>query len=75
MSKPSLETKEIRNTVDSAQNDIRVAFAMLLYGDVITEQSKIDALYDYLGTAKVQIGSVMNKIRPHTTYYKETDNE
>ena len=73
MPKANVATESVIENIQGAKADMQVAHTIVLFTENLTEQSKIDALYDYLGTAKVQIGHAMNEVRPHTSYHSEDD--
>jgi len=39
------------------------------------DQWTIDEMYNFLGTASVNTKAAMAKLRPHTTYFKEENND
>lgn len=69
MPKSNVATETLIENIQGAKADIQVAHTIVIFTENLTEQSKIDALYDYLGTANVQIAHAMNEVRPHTSYH------
>ena len=65
----------IEKEMVQARNDIRNAISIVIDSDKIADLpvEHIDAIFNLLGTASINIGSAMNKLRPNTTYYKDDE--
>ena len=70
-----MKAGEVRQLILQGSVDAGEANTLSIFGSDEREltQEEIDELYDLLGTALVNIGSAMNKLRPNTTYYKENE--
>lgn len=70
-----MNASNVKQEVLQARNDTRNALNILIDNDWNNELSieHVDALFNLLGTASVNIGSAMNKLRSHTTYYKDDE--
>lgn len=66
----NVPVENIRDTVQGARDDISIANSMVIYNKRLTQQSKVDALFDYLRTASIQIEMAMAEIKEHTTYHQ-----
>lgn len=65
----NVSTEGLKGNIQGANDDLSVANSTVIYNKNLTEQSKVDALYDYLGTAKMQIAAAMAELKPHTSYH------
>ena len=73
-----MKANEVSIAIQQAHNDTIDAETAHVISNVGMDtreltQEEIDELYNLLGTASVNIGSAMNKLRPNTTYYKENE--
>ena len=75
MPKANVATESVIENIQGAKADMQVAHTIVIFTENLTEQSKVDALYNYLGTAKVQIAHAMNEVRPHTSYHQEANSD
>ena len=68
-----MKVEEVRQAILTASGDAVAAANAISPVDVEGEltQEEIDEVYDLLGTALVNIGLAMNKLRPNTSYNKD----
>ena len=68
-----MKVEEVRQAILTASGDAVAAANAISSveneGDLTQEE--IDELYDLLGTALVNIGLAMNRLRPNSSYYME----
>ena len=68
-----MKAEEVKQAILTASGDTVSAANIISPVDVEGEltQEEIDEVYDLLGTALVNIGLAMNKLRPNTSYNKD----